>query len=161
MVLINSVIDIAIISIAMALVSRFLQHKFGKRNEMALVQKKMKEQQNQIQELHKKGDDASKKKADQIQTDMMESMNTMMKANLKVMGVSMIVFLPALWALNTGYSHAPVVLPFDFLIAHQGGPLFIWFEIGSVTTWLWWYIAVSLISSVVLGFALKQLKIEQ
>jgi len=128
---------------------------------MVLVQKNMKEQQNQIQELHKKGDEASKKKADQIQTDMMESMNTMMKANLKVMGVSMIVFLPALWALNEWYSKTPVVLPFDFLIAHRGGPFFIWIEIGTVTTWLWWYIAVSLTASIALGFILKQLKIEQ
>lgn len=161
MVLLNSVIDIALISIGMAIVSRFLQHRFGKRNEMVAVQAQMKEKQKQIQELYKKGDDASKKKADELQSEMMQSMNTMMGANLKVMVISMIVFLPALWALNEWYSKAPVILPFDFLIAHRGGPFFIWFEIGTVTTWLWWYIAVSLIASVVLGFVLKQLKIEQ
>ncbi|MFH0954944.1 MAG: EMC3/TMCO1 family protein [Candidatus Micrarchaeota archaeon] len=161
MVLINSVIDIAAISLAMAIVSRYLQHRFGKRNEMVAIQAQMKEKQKQIQELYKKGDEASKKKADKIQAEMMEHMNTMMSANMKVMMVSMVVFLPALWALSVWYSSAPVNLPFPFLIAHQGGPLFIWFEIGTKTSWLWWYISISLISSIVIGFVLKQLKIEK
>lgn len=141
---INPQIDIALIAIALAVVSQVMQHTLTDRKWMKSSQKEMKEKQERIKELMKKGDSA-KGEIERLEKEMMDAMSKMMSGSMRLMLVSMIVFIPALWFLTGTYGN--VVVPLPIPIPWLGGEGIIPIMLYNETNWLGWYLLCSLASS--------------
>jgi uncharacterized membrane protein (DUF106 family) len=161
MVFFNAGIEIAIFSVILSVVSRWLQIRFGNKKEVNRIQAEMKKKQAQIQELLKKNDEKSKHEAETIQSGMMADMNKVMSSSMKVMMLSMIVFIPALAVLAAGYNGTIIQAPFPFVVFHRASGLIpVSFEWSSQFNWLSWYFWWSLVASLVLGMIFKRMKLE-
>jgi uncharacterized membrane protein (DUF106 family) len=147
MSLITPIVDIALISAIMALVSQILQRKFGNVKRTKEIQKEMKEKQKRLNELLKKGDEKSKREADILQKEILEGMNESMKGSMKYMLFSMPIFLIVFALLSFFYSGVSIGLPFPVPVIHRNWA----FEITATISWLWFYIYCSLISSIALS----------
>lgn len=143
---VNPMIDIVAISALLAIVSQFIQLKFGRRDEMMAAQKEMKERQKRMQELVKRNDGAAKAELEKLEKEMMEGMSKMMGGSMKVMMISMVIFLPAFALIGAAYSAATINLPVP--VPWLGGTSFI--MLYSQTNWLGWYVLCSLVFSLVL-----------
>lgn len=160
---VSTIVDITIISIVLFGVSQAVQARFINRDEMKRQQEGMKAKQVKMKELMKKGDAKSKNELDAMEKEMMEDMQKMMSGSYKVMLVSMVVFLPALWFLNTFYGNAVIDMPVPLPWLRNGFDLFSigsWgIEIYAKTNWFGWYfvcfIVISLLYNFISGFKKK------
>jgi len=138
MAFINPMIDIALIGIVFSIISFILQRKLIDRKKMKANQEKMNENQKKISELSKKNDNASKKEAERLQQEMLSDMGKTMNASMKHMVVLLVIAMPILWFMQYAYAKDIIQLPFEFPF------------IGLTTTWVIWYILVSITTSIVL-----------
>ncbi|MDD5163547.1 MAG: EMC3/TMCO1 family protein [Candidatus ainarchaeum sp.] len=151
MVLISPIVDIAIISFFMAIVSQILQRKLIDRKKMKESQEKMKQMQKQMNELLKRGDEKSKLESSRIQNEMLQLMNAQMKGSMKHMLVSLPIFWIVFAAIGAFYIGVQITSPLPLPIIHRNFA----FEITPNVSWLWWYIYCSLAFSVVLSIILN------
>lgn len=160
MVFVDIGIEIAVISLALVLVSRAIRIRFGNEKELNQLQAQVKEKQKRMQELLKKEDEKSKKEAENIQTEMMGSLNKSMSLSMKTMVISMIIFVPALALLGGTYHGMTVVSPLAIPVFHHATGLIPFsVELSDHSNWFSWYFWWSIIGSLVLGFVLKKMKI--
>lgn len=150
----NPMVEIALVSLVMSIVSNAMQMKFGNKKAMKENQNKMKEKQKRIRELAGKNDHESKKEADALQKEMLELMNASMQGSMKYMLFSFPVFIVVFWLLSMGYSGMLIQLPIGLPVIHRNWA----FEITSSISWLWWYIYCSFISSIIISIVLKAIK---
>ncbi|MBU0635434.1 DUF106 domain-containing protein [Candidatus Micrarchaeota archaeon] len=160
MVLVHIGIEIAIISIVLVVVARYLQIKYGNKKVVNAIQKEVKEKQNKIKELSKQDDPNAKKEADALQMEMMQDLSKMMSSNMRVMIVSMIIFIPGLALIGFLYNGMIVNSPIPLIVFHRGGDFFFWFEITAKSNWFSWYLWWSIGTSIVMSVVFKKLKVE-
>ncbi len=142
MVFVNPMIDIAGISLLLALASQLIQERFIDRKKMKKMQEGMKERQKKMQELVKKQDQKSKNELEALQSEMMESMQGMLSGSTKVMVASLVLFIPALWAFREFYEGAVIQLPIPLPWFADGLDIlnpFTWFSVYPETNWFGWY----------------------
>jgi len=145
MVLISPTVDIAVLAIIVTVISVFLQGKLMDRKKMKRQQEEMKERQKKIKELSKNSDEKSKKEMERMQTEMLEASTEMMKGSMKYMMVSMVVFLPILYAITWLYAGTKTII----------GNVTIPFTSWTVPSYLAWYIGVGIISGILLNAIVK------
>lgn len=159
MPLITPVIGIVLVSFGMVLISQGLQRKLVDRKKLKRDQARMKDLQKQLKELLKENDEQSKKKADEMQKEMLGLMNSTMMGSFKPMMITMPIFLGIYWVLGSFYSGGLVELPIPLPVFHLM-PEFPWiqsFEITDAISWRWWYIYSALISGLVINIILKMI----
>lgn len=132
--LISPAFTLVLVSALFAVISQVMQVTLTNRKELRKTQKEMKEKNNQLKELMKKGD-ASKAEAEQVQKEMMELTTQNMKSLPKMMVANMIVLLPLFWMVSDAYHGIKFTLPFPLsLIWDQG-------------EWFWVYVLCSFLIS--------------
>jgi uncharacterized membrane protein (DUF106 family) len=151
MVFISPAIDIGLISLALVVVSRFLQSKLVNKEKQKAAQQRMKEKQKRMKELIANNDERSKNEAAALQREMFAEMGESMQGSMRYMMVSLPFFLVVYAALGFYYGG----LYFDALFPipkFQG-----WLPVGLATKtgWFKWYFFNYLIASIVLGIVLK------
>ena len=151
MALFDPMIDIALATIAIALISRALQSKFVDRKKMKQQQADMKEKQKKVKELMQKTDQKSRLEMEKLQKEMLESMSESMQGSMRYMMISLPLFLGFFWVLGTAYEGALISLPFAVPIIHRNMS----FEITASISWLWWYIYSMFAISIMINLALK------
>lgn len=154
-------LEIAVLSVGLAIVSRLIQARFGKRKEVNEIQQRVKQKQERLKELMKKEDTKSKNEAQTLQTEMMTELNTMMSYNMRVMFISLLIFGPALALLQAWYQGMIVESPISIPVFHRAsGFPFFWLEITTHSNWFSWYFWWTLLAGIILGMVFKKLKIE-
>ncbi len=157
--IVNPMVDIAIISFGLAAISKVIQAKFIDREVMKKQQEEMKERQKKMQELMQKSDQKSKNELEALEKEMMEAMNKMLSGTTKVMMASMVVFIPAFALLGMFYGEALINLPVPLPWFVNGFDLFnlgTWgFQIYSETNWFGWYFVSYLTITILLGIGTK------
>jgi uncharacterized membrane protein (DUF106 family) len=151
MVLISPIVDIAIVSFGMAIVSQILQRKLIDRKKTKESQAQMKQMQKQLNELLKHGDEKSKLESARIQNELLKLMNDQMKGSMKHMLVSLPIFWIVFAVIGTVYGNVQINAPLPLPVIHRN----LAFEIIQVVSWLWWYIYCSLFFSVILSIILN------
>ncbi|MEM4256968.1 MAG: EMC3/TMCO1 family protein, partial [Candidatus Diapherotrites archaeon] len=111
MQLVNPMVDIAIISSVLALLSSIIQNKVMNKKQMKADQEKLKEKNKRMRELMTKNDEKSKNELESLQNEVLEIMQKMMQGTLKFTMISMVFFLPAFWLLSSLYGEAVIGLP--------------------------------------------------
>ncbi|HIH10298.1 MAG TPA: TMCO1/EMC3 family protein [Candidatus Diapherotrites archaeon] len=148
-------VDIALITAVLAVVSQLVQNKFMNKDEMKTRQEEMKEKQKRMKELMQKGDQKSKNELDALEKEMMESLQAMMSSSTKVMVASMVIFLPAFFVLGALFENAVIQLPIPLPWLKQGFDLFnagTWgIEVYNETTWFGWYFVSYLVITMVIN----------
>lgn len=146
--IINPTIDIMIIAFLLSLLSIAIQVKFLNWKETRRIQKSTQEKNKKVMELMKKGDEHSKREADELQKQIMQDMQLQFKNMPKQLIVNMIVFLPPFMLIRELYSSAGylMTIPFDIplLGAHWG-----WFK---------WYAVCSLIFGLIMNAIISKLE---
>jgi len=160
--LFGAMTDIALISIGITLVLQVIQKKFMNRGQMKVQQEEMKRRQKRMKELMQRDDEKAKSELQQLEKEMMEGMNEMMSGSMKQMMVTMVLVVP-LWAFfgwnYTGLAiDLPVAVPF-FAAFNLFDPLswFAW-KFWEQTSWIGWYVLVSLSFSIVLNLIITVFK---
>ncbi len=159
---VSALVDITAISVVLFAVSQAIQSRFINRDEMKRQQQEMKDRQKKMQELMKKGDTKSKSELNAMEKEMLESMQKMMGGSYKVLLVSMVAFLPALWFLGEFYGKAIIKMPFPLPWLANGFDLFnigTWgIDIYSETTWFGWYFVCFIVLSLLYNFLTGMMK---
>ncbi|MEM4364095.1 MAG: EMC3/TMCO1 family protein [Candidatus Diapherotrites archaeon] len=157
MQLVNPMVDIAIISSVLALLSSIIQNKVMNKKQMKADQEKLKEKNKRMRELMTKNDEKSKNELESLQNEVLEIMQKMMQGTLKFTMISMVFFLPAFWLLSSLYGEAVINLPVPV-------PWFGNFDLFNISTWnnliilydktnyLGWYILIYLVFSLIIRF---------
>ena len=101
MAVINPLIDISLITLALVVISRFLQSKLIDKEKQKASQARMKEKQAKIKELMKNTDEKSKQEMNQLQKEMFEEMNETMQGSLRYMMFSMPLFFGVFFVLGS------------------------------------------------------------
>tara|TARA_Y100000310_G_C20703821_1_gene832730 strand:+ start:8895 stop:9386 length:492 start_codon:yes stop_codon:yes gene_type:complete len=155
-------IDIAVISLVLVILSQIIQKKFGNRDEMKEKQKLIKEKQAQMKELMGKEDQKSKNDLETLEKEMMQHMQEMMGGTMKIMKYSLVIFLPAFAILGFFYGEAIIDLPFEIPWLANGFDLFnlgTWgIDLYEQTNWYGWYFLVYLGITIVMNIGKKLLK---
>jgi len=159
MALVTPVIDIGLITVAVVIISRFLQSKLIDKKKQKQAQKNMKEKQARIKELMKSQDGKSRDEMERLQKELLLEMNETMQGSMRYMMFSLPLFFGAFFVFGHFYGNqvfeAPFLLPkfdnFFFL-----NPL-TWVPAGwsLETGWLKLYFVTYLIASILLGIAFK------
>jgi uncharacterized membrane protein (DUF106 family) len=89
--------------IVLGVISKVLQRKFIDKREMDYNREKMKELQKKMNELMKIGSEKSKKELELLQTEMLEVNSKILNQSMKLMWVTMPVFLIAFAGMNYLY----------------------------------------------------------
>lgn len=142
----SPLIDVALISAGLSIVSFALQRKLLNKDELKALQESMKEKQKKLNELLKRQDKQAKEEIDGLQKEMIEASGKMMQKSMKQMFATLIIVLPVFWYLGFAYGETKIVFPFELPF------------IGSSGNWIIWYIIVSIITSIVLMIIEKALK---
>jgi len=163
--LFGPVVDIAMVGVSLSLLMQLLQRKFVDRKQMKVQQEFIKKKQQKLNELMKKADDKSVKEMEKVQSEMMEAMNSMMQGSMKQMVISMAVILPIFWFLSSNYANVVVDLPFPvpFWAAWDWFNPLSWFvfKLWNQTSWIGWYVLVSLVTSLSVNGILNLLEKKQ
>lgn len=146
--IINPTVDIVIIAFLLSLLSIIIQVKFLNWKETRRLQKSTQEKNKKAMELMKKGDEHSKREAEEIQKQIMQDMQLQFKNMPKQLIVNMIVFLPPFMLIRELYSSAGylITLPFDIPI------------LGMHLGWFKWYAICSLIFGLIMNTVLGKLE---
>ncbi len=131
----NPVLEVAILTVALAIFSFAAQKKFVDQDQVKRDQKRLKEMQSEMKELMKKNDEASLKRLHKIEKEMLEATQGMMKGTMKVMLVTTPLFFGALWVFHTFFENLVVKLPVAI-------PWFTNFDWGNLASWtqFQWYL---------------------
>ncbi|MCR4335009.1 MAG: EMC3/TMCO1 family protein [archaeon] len=160
--IINAMVDIAVISLVLAILSQIIQKKFGNKEEMKEKQKLIKEKQTQMKELMGKEDQKSKNELEALEKEMMKHMQEMMSGTMRMMKYSFVVFIPAFAILGFFYGEAIVDLPFAIPWLANGFNLFdfgTWgIHLYEQTNWYGWYLLIYLIIAILMNIGKKLLK---
>ncbi len=159
MAVISPLVDISLVTIAVVAISRLLQSKLIDKEKQKVAQASMKEKQAKIKELMKNSDEKSKQEMDRLQKEMFEEMNETMQGSLRYMMFSLPVFFGAFFVLGQFYGGQTYATPFlvplfkNFHIFNPMG----WIPVGwgFETGWLRWYFLTYLVTSIILGIAMK------
>jgi len=154
MVFFNAMVEIALFSIAITLISRLIQEKLVDKKKQKTHQDRMKENQKKMNDLMKRNDETAKKEMEKLQGEALESMNVIMQGNMKYMIFSLPLFLVFYWVLGQLYGGTPITLPFPLPIIHRNFS----FEITSTISWLWWYIYMGVITSIFINIITSALE---
>lgn len=146
-VLVNPTIDIALIAVAISLVSLLVQRKVMGKGGMKASQKGIKEKQEKMKELMKRQDEQAKNELQGLEKEMLEDSMKMMKKSMKHMVVVMVLVLPAFWFLAENYKKAAGLPLGDVTL-----PL-----LGLIPAVIVWYIVVGIVSSIVLNFVIGRI----
>ncbi len=151
MVFISPAIDISLITLALVVVSRFLQSKLVNKEKQKAAQQRMKEKQKRIKELIASNDERSKNEAAALQREIFAEMGESMQGSMRYMMVSLPFFLVVFAAL--GFFYGGLYFDALFPIPKFEG----WLPVGLTTKtgWFKWYFFTYLIASIVLGIVLK------
>ncbi len=144
-------VEIALISVGIALVSQLLQRKLMPREATQKRQEKIKKHQARMKELANKNDAKSKNELETLEKEMMEEMQVMMQGSTRMMMFSMVFILPVFWFLGEAYKEAIVQLPFPIPWFAENWVIKFFTE----TNWIGWYVLCSLVTSLVLNAALN------
>ncbi len=151
MVFISPAIDIGLISVALVVVSRFLQSKLVDKEKQKAAQQRMKEKQKRMKELIASNDERSKNEAAALQREMFAEMGESMQGSMRYMMVSLPFFLVVYAALGFLYGG----LYFDALFPIPKFQGIIPVSLTTKTGWFKWYFFNYLIASIVLGIIIK------
>jgi len=153
--IISPAIDIAIIAIVLAVLSMAIQIKFLDWKKTRRMQKSVQEKNKKVMELMKKGDEHSKKEAEELQRQLMQEMSEQFKNLPKQMIISLVIFLPAFALIRYLYEGAGALLtlPIDFTLDA------VIFK-TNLATWGWfkWYALCGFVASIVLTTVLGKLE---
>ncbi|MBI4043798.1 MAG: DUF106 domain-containing protein [Candidatus Diapherotrites archaeon] len=138
-------VDIALVAVLFAVISRVLQHVLLDKEKMESIQAELKVKQKKQKELMARKDAGSAKELEGLNTEMMALMSESMKGFPKLMGVSLVVFLPLWWLVASVYGNARVELFYPFSLVKP--------SIG----WFWWYFIMSVIASAVIGVVIQRI----
>lgn len=154
MVFLNPYIDIALVSIALAIISQIIYAKFVNTPEVKEARKRASEKSKKMRELMKKKDEQSMKEMKEVQSEMMQEQMAIMKTMpysfltlplyLVVFGYfggSSIPFIGGFFGQGayTGFTfNLPVALPW------------IDFQLHSTTNWLGYYFVWIMLSTIVI-----------
>ena len=144
-------VEIALISVGIALVSQLLQRKLMPREATQKRQEKIKKHQARMKELANKNDAKSKNELEALEKEMMEEMQVMMQGSTRMMMFSMVFILPVFWFLGEAYKEVTVQLPFPIPWFAENWVIKFFTE----TNWIGWYVLCSLVTSLVLNAALN------
>ena len=146
--IISPTIDITIIAFLLSLLSIAIQVKFLNWKETRRLQKSTQEKNKKVMELMKKGDEHSKREADELQKQIMQDMQLQFKNMPKQLIVNMIVFLPPFMLIGELYLSAGylMTIPFDI-------PL-----LGARWGWFKWYAVCSLIFGLIMNTIISKLE---
>ncbi|MCH7902674.1 DUF106 domain-containing protein [archaeon] len=160
--IISPIIEIAVISLGLAISSQIIQNKFVDRKAMKEQQKEIKEKQKRMKELMLKEDQKSKNELEALEKEMMQQMQKMMSGSMKVMMFSLVIFLPAFALLGFFYGEAIIDLPIALPWVANGFDLFnleTWgIEIYEQTNWFGWYFTSYLAITILIGLGRKVAK---
>ncbi|MFH1240532.1 MAG: EMC3/TMCO1 family protein [Candidatus Diapherotrites archaeon] len=160
MVFFDVMLEIALVAMCLAVVSQIVRRKFVDPKKMKEQQKVMKEKQAKIKELVSKEDAKSKAELQRIQTEMLEVTNEMMQGSMRMMMFTFPVYIVAFWGLGYLYSTAVIDLPIQIPWFGENWSI----KFYEQTNWIGWYVLISLITGLALGFifnALEKIKGEQ
>ena len=153
MVFFNPQLEISVLAALLAVVSQFVQTKFGNRREMLKHQEDMKKKQDKMKTLVQSNNPGAKKEIEELEKEMLESLNMVMKMSTRTMIYSMVIFLPAFFLLGMFYSDAVINLPIpipwfapDLSLVNP----FTWFSLYTQTNWTGWYVLNSLVFSLLI-----------
>lgn len=153
MVFFNPQLEISILAALLAVVSQFVQTRFGNRKEMIRHQTEMKKNQEKMKKLVQSNNPNAKKEMEILEKEMLESLNMVMKMSTKTMIYSMVIFLPAFFLLGMFYSEAVINLPIpipwfapDLALLNP----FSWVSFYTQTNWVGWYVLNSIIFSLLI-----------
>ncbi len=142
MVFFNPQLEVSVIAAALVVVSQAVQEMFGKRKELLKYQEDMKKKQAKMKELVKSTHPNAKKELEEAEKEMLESLNFITKNSMRMMVVSLIVFLPVYFLLGQIYGHLtfnlPIPIPWFAVSLEMFNP-FTWFELYSQTNFVGWY----------------------
>jgi len=160
--IVSAIVDIALISLVLAIISQIIQNKFIDREAMKKQQGQIKERQNRMKELMKNDDQKSKNEVEALQKEMMEEMQKMLSGSSKIMISSMVIFLPAFALLGMFYGEAIVQLPIPIPWLANGFDLFnigTWgIGIYNETNWFGWYFMSYLTITIIFNIGKKAIK---
>lgn len=150
----DAAVEMAILTIVLAVLSFAAQKKFIDQQKQKRDQKRLKEIQGEMKELMRKTDDASMKRLHKVEREMLEITRDMMSGTMKVMLITTPLFLGALWVFHSFYEKAVIALPipipwftnFDFVNPAS----WIQFSVYHETNWLGWYFLVYLVTNLIL-----------
>lgn len=146
--IINPTADIAIIALLIAVFNIILQLKFGKWKESRRIQKEIKEKNKRLMELLKKGDEKSKKEADELQKQILADTFKPMQNMTKPMLINLAVIVIIWPVIGATYSQAGylISIPWDIPI------------LGAKWGWLKWYIVTAFVFSGIINLILGKLE---
>ena len=160
MAFMDAMLEIALVAMCLAVVSQIVRRKFVDPKKMKEQQKVMKEKQIRIKELAGKEDSKSKAEMQRIQTEMLEVTNEMMQGSMRMMMFTFPVYILAFWGLGYLYGDAVINLPINIPWFGENWSI----KFYEQTNWVGWYVLISLITGMALGFifnALEKMKGEQ
>ena len=160
--IISPIIEIAVISLGLAISSQIIQNKFVDREGMKKQQKEIKEKQKKMKELMLQEDQKSKNELESLEKEMMGQMQKMMGGTMKVMMYSLVIFLPAFALMGFFYEEAIIDLPIALPWLANGFDLFnlgTWgIEIYEQTNWFGWYFTTYLSVTLLIAIGRKVTK---
>ena|SRR3989338_9324166 len=146
--IISPAIDIAVIAVALAIISMLVQIRFLNWKKTRQLQGSIKEKNKKAMELMKKGDESSKREAEELQKQVMQEMQAQFQNMPKQLIVSMIIFLPPFLLIQNLYSSAGFIITLGFEV-----PL-----LGAKWGWLKWYFVCAFISGIVINAIVSKLE---
>lgn len=133
--IINPTIDIIMFAAILGAVSIIVQIKFLNWKKTRQLQRSIQEKNKKAMELMKKGDEHSKKEAEELQKQVMADMGEQFKNLPKQMIISLIIFLPPFTLIRIYYGDSGylVHLPWDIpLLGAKWGWLKLYFVSGAI-----------------------------
>ena len=146
-VLVNPAVDIALIAIAVALVSLVIQRKVMGKAGMKERQKEIKEKGAKIKELMKRDDEQAKNETKRLEKEMLDESMKMMQKSMKHMVIIMVIVIPTFWFLGANYKNASG-LP----VGNVTLPL-----LGFIPSSIAWYIVVGIIAGIILNVVMGKI----
>lgn len=148
MVFFDAMLEIALVAMCLAVVSQVVRRKFVDPKKMKEQQKVMKEKQAKIKELAGNEDSKSKAELKRIQTEMLEVTNEMMQGSMRMMMFTFPVYMIAFWGLGYLFGEVTIDLPVPIPWFGENWSI----KLYEQTNWIGWYILISLITGMTLGF---------
>ncbi len=146
--------DIALISIGVALISMLLQIKFTDRKKLRTMQKDMKERQTKMRALSGKTDGNSLAELKKLEQEMMQSLNESMKHSMQSMMKILPLSLPLIlvwFVLAANYSTIAVWIPFPFTLVKNFWALIVENTPLNTIGWIWWYVICAFVASIIIN----------
>lgn len=130
----SAFVELTVITIGISLIIMLMYRFLTKPEEIRKIKNEIKHYKELMNKAHKNGD---VKGAQKYMSEMMKLNNEHLRHNMKPMLLSMIFVVVVLGYVSKAYSDVVVTLPFAL-------PFF-----GREMGWFWWYIIVSITSTLV------------